>query len=244
MLLEFALNPQRSTLNSYILPNRHVFRVAQPAEAVSLRPRVKILAVEDDAVARAVLRQALRRLGHDVVEAADGEAAWSVLQDEPVRVVVSDWMMPRLDGLELCRRIRGRTKAEYLYFILLTSRDASEENQRSAADAGVDDFLTKPLDLPELWTRLRVAERILKYTTQVRQLEEMMPICSYCKKIRDDQNYWQQIEGYISERTGSDFSHSVCPDCYQRVVIPELEQVKAAMAARHVCAVERKHPAS
>lgn len=180
---------------------------------------VKILAVEDDAVARAVLRQALRRLGHESVEAADGEAAWELLQTEPVRVVVSDWMMPRMDGLDLCRQIRARAGRDYIYFILLTSRDATEENQMVATDAGVDDFLTKPLDLTELWTRLRVAERILKYTTQVRQLEEMLPICSYCKKIRDDQNYWQQLEGYISERTGSDFSHSVCPDCYQRVVI-------------------------
>jgi len=189
---------------------------------------VKILAVEDDAVARAVLRQALRRLGHDVVEAHDGEVAWKLLETEPVRVVVSDWMMPNSDGLELCRKIRGRVGTEYLYFILLTGRDASQENQVAAADAGVDDFLTKPLDVSELWTRLRVAERILRYTTQVRQLEEMLPICSYCKKIRDDQNYWQQLEGYISERTGSDFSHSVCPDCYKRVVIPELEQLKAA----------------
>lgn len=90
----------------------------------------------------------------------------------------------------------------------------------------MDDFLTKPLDLPELWTRLRVAERILRYTTQVRQLEEMLPICSYCKKIRDDQNYWQQLEGYISERTGSDFSHSICPDCHTRVILPQLEQLK------------------
>jgi DNA-binding response OmpR family regulator len=195
---------------------------------------VKILAVEDDAVARAVLRQALRRLGHEVVEAHDGEAAWKMLEAEPVRVVVSDWMMPNSDGLELCRRIRARTGSEYIYFILLTSRDATEENQTAAADAGVDDFLTKPLDLPELWTRLRVAERILRYTTQVRQLEEMLPICSYCKKIRDDQNYWQQLEGYISERTGSDFSHSVCPDCYTRVVIPELEQMKATVAKRTV----------
>lgn len=191
---------------------------------------MRILAVEDDAVSRAVLRQALRRLGHETVEAADGEAAWEALQAEPFRVVVSDWMMPKVDGLELCRRIRQRPDAEYIYFILLTSRDATEQNQREAADAGVDDFLTKPLDLPELWTRLRVAERILKYTTQVRQLEEMLPICSYCKKIRDDQNYWQQIEGYISERTGSDFSHSVCPDCYQRVLVPELEKLKAAQA--------------
>jgi sigma-B regulation protein RsbU (phosphoserine phosphatase) len=188
---------------------------------------LKILTVEDDSVARAVLRQALRRLGHEAVEAADGEAAWEVLQKtEGVRVVVSDWIMPNSDGLELCKRVRGRVGSEYTYFILLTSRDATEENQMAAADAGVDDFLTKPLDFPELWTRLRVAERILRYTTQVRQLEEMLPICSYCKKIRDDQNYWQQIEGYISERTGSDFSHSVCPDCYQRVIVPELTKLK------------------
>ena len=65
-------------------------------------------------------------------------------------------------------------------FAVATSRDATEENQTTAADAGVDDFLTKPLDLPDLWTRLRVAERILRYTTQVRLLEEMLPICSYC----------------------------------------------------------------
>jgi DNA-binding response OmpR family regulator len=203
---------------------------------------VKILAVEDDAVSGAVLRQALRRLGHEVLEVKDGEAAWDLLQREQVRVVVSDWSMPRSDGLELCRRIRARTGSEYIYFILLTSRDATHENQTVAADAGVDDFLTKPLDFTELWTRLRVAARILVYTTQVRQLEEMLPICSYCKKIRDDQNYWQQLEGYISERTGSDFSHSVCPDCYKRVVVPELEQLKAGMVAKpkQPPSVERK----
>jgi DNA-binding response OmpR family regulator len=192
---------------------------------------MKILAVEDDAVARAVLRQALRKLGHEAIEAGDGEEAWELLQKEPVRVIVSDWLMPKLDGLELCRRVRGRARAEYSYFILLTGNDATASNQREAADAGVDDFLTKPLDFDELWTRLRVAERILRYATQVKQLEEMMPICSYCKKIRDDQNYWQQIEGYINERTGSEFSHSVCPDCYQRVVVPELESLKAKTAA-------------
>ena len=207
---------------------------------------MKILAVEDDAVARAVLRKALHRLGHEVVEATDGEAAWEQLEAEPVRVVVSDWIMPRTDGLDLCRRIRARRRQDYIYFILLTSRDADEENSRAAADAGVDDFLTKPLDLAELWTRLRVAERILKYTTQVRQLEELLPICSYCKKIRDDQNYWQQMEGYINERTGSEFRHSICPACYQRVVIPELEKIKASArpepAERAVAASPSKAP--
>jgi len=199
---------------------------------------MKILAVEDDAVARAVLRQALRRLGHEAIEAADGEQALELLQKEPVRVVVSDWLMPKLDGLELCRRVRARPGAEYTYFILLTGNEATADNQREAADAGVDDFLTKPLNLDELWNRLRVAERILRYATQVKELEEMLPICSYCKKIRDDQNYWQQIEGYINERTGSEFSHSVCPDCYQRVVVPELESLKAKAASNP--SVERK----
>jgi sigma-B regulation protein RsbU (phosphoserine phosphatase) len=186
---------------------------------------LKVLAVEDDAVQCRVLVQALKQLDYDVVAATDGENAWKKLQDEPIRLIVSDWMMPGIDGLELCRKIRERPREDYVYFILLTSVDASEANQREAADAGVDDFLTKPLKFNELWMRLRVAGRILGYTRQLQQLEELMPICSYCKKIRDDKNYWQQIEGYINERTGSEFSHSVCPDCYQRVVLPEIEKI-------------------
>jgi CheY-like chemotaxis protein len=189
---------------------------------------LKILAVEDDLVARKILVQALHRLGHDVAEATDGAEALRALQQDPVRVIVSDWLMPEMDGLELCRRIRGRMNAEYTYFILLTSRTADHANQREAIEAGVDDFLTKPLDLQELWMRLRVAERILRYATQVQQLEAFLPICSYCKKVRDDHNYWQQIEAYINQRTGSEFSHSICPDCYQRVIVPELERLKAA----------------
>lgn len=187
---------------------------------------MKILTVEDDLVARKILVQALHRLGYATAEAANGEEALQVIEKEPVRVIVSDWLMPGIDGLELCRRIRFRVNSEYTYFILLTSREADATNQREAIEAGVDDFLTKPLDMQELWMRLRVSERILKFTTQVRQLEAFLPICSYCKKVRDDQNYWQQIEAYINERTGSEFSHSICPDCYQRVIVPELERMK------------------
>jgi DNA-binding response OmpR family regulator len=194
---------------------------------------LNILAVEDDILARKIICRSLRRLGHEVIEAADGEEAWALLQADDIRVVVCDWMMPRLDGLELCRRIRARMGAEYVYFILLTGNSASDDNQRTAAEAGVDDFLTKPLDPQEMWMRLRVAERILRYATQVSQLETFLPICSYCKKIRDDKNYWQQIESYINKRTGTDFSHSVCPDCYQRVIVPELEKLRAATPVPH-----------
>ena len=191
---------------------------------------MKILAVEDDPVARRVLRQALTKLGHEVLEAGDGEEGLDVLAREKVRVIVSDWVMPNLDGLGFCRTVRERPGEDYVYFILLTSLTASTENEREAADAGVDDFLNKPLDVNELWMRLRVAERILQFSTQVRTLEAFLPICSYCKKVREDSNYWTQIESYINTRTGTDFSHSVCPDCYQRVVVPELAKLKADAA--------------
>jgi DNA-binding response OmpR family regulator len=187
---------------------------------------MKVLAVEDDDVSRAVLCRSLERLGHEVIETRDGEEAWQAWLKEKPRVAVSDWLMPKLDGLKLCRRLRAQQGQEYLYFILLTGKGSSGKNRRAAANAGVDDFLTKPINLSELWMRLRVAERILTYTIQVHRLEEMMPMCSYCKKIRDDRNYWQQIESYINERTGTEISHSVCPDCYQRVVLPELARLK------------------
>ncbi len=191
---------------------------------------MKILIAEDDPVARAVLRQALRRLGHETIEAADGAEALQLLAADPVRVIVSDWMMPVLDGLALCRAVRARVGADYVYFILLTGRDASADNQREAIEYGVDDFLTKPLNVQDIWMRLRVAERILRFATQVSQLETFLPICGYCKKVRDDQNYWQQIEAYINERTGTDFSHSICPDCYQRIVVPEMNKLQANAA--------------
>jgi sigma-B regulation protein RsbU (phosphoserine phosphatase) len=194
---------------------------------------LRILTVEDDPVARRVLRQALKKLGHDVIEAEDGVKALDVLARESVRVIVSDWVMPNLDGLEFCKAVRERIDEDYVYFILLTSRTANPDNEREAADAGVDDFLSKPLDVNELWMRLRVAERILQFATQVRTLEAFLPICSYCKKVREDSNYWTQIESYINSRTGTDFSHSVCPDCYARVVLPELEKMKAEAAAEH-----------
>ena len=187
---------------------------------------MKILAVEDDLLARKVLVQALHRLGFEVAEATDGVEALRVLEKEPCRVIVSDWLMPEMDGLEFCRQLRGRVGAEYAYFILLTCRSAVLVFLCVAFVAGEDDFLSKPLDLQELWMRLRVAERILKFTTQVQQLEAFLPICSYCKKVRDDHNYWTQIEAYINQRTGSEFSHSICPDCYNRIIVPEIDKMK------------------
>jgi phosphoserine phosphatase RsbU/P len=184
---------------------------------------MKVLAVEDDPVAKVALEGALAALQLEVVGASDGEEAWELLKGGEIRIVVCDWRMPKLDGLQLCRKVRARQGAEYVYFILLSSVEHTDANQDLALRAGVDDFLTKPVRLQELKVRLYVAQRILRFATQVRQLEAFLPICSYCKKIRDDKNYWDRIESYIGTRTGSEFSHSVCPDCYVRHLVPQLE---------------------
>jgi DNA-binding response OmpR family regulator len=179
---------------------------------------MKILIAEDDPVAMKILRRALETLGHEVVAAATGTEAWEEFDRNPVRLVVSDWYMPGLDGLELCRKIRGRSKTAYTYFILLTSQETGAENYDLASEAGVDDFLTKPLDRPTIRMRLRVAERILSFTSEIRQLKDMIPICSYCRKIRNDENYWQMVETYINEQTGSNFTHGICPTCHEALL--------------------------
>ena len=177
---------------------------------------MKILIAEDDPVAAKVLRLTLEQGGHEVLVVANGAAAWEKILSHPVSVVVSDWMMPELDGLQLCRRIRELLDRDYTYFILLTANHAGRENLTLAMDAGIDDFLQKPLDRDAIWMRLRVAERILAFNRQVRQLGELLPICAYCKKIRDDGTYWKQFESYIQEHTGSNFSHGVCPECFEQ----------------------------
>jgi CheY-like chemotaxis protein len=177
---------------------------------------MKILIAEDDPVSVKILQFTLEHYGHEVVAAASGTEAWEAFDRDPVRVIVSDWMMPGFDGLELCQKVRQRPKTDYTYFILLTAINTGRDNLRKAMDAGIDDFLSKPLDREAIFMRLRVAERILEYATQIRQLKELIPICMYCKRVRDDTDYWDQVETYIHTHTGSQFSHGICPDCFEK----------------------------
>ena len=179
---------------------------------------MKILIAEDDPVSVKILKFTLEHYGHEVIAATSGSEAWEKFDADPVRVIVSDWMMPGLDGLQLCTKVRERAKTDYTYFILLTAINTGRENLRQAMSAGIDDFLTKPLDREAILMRLRVAERILEFTTQIRVLKELIPICMYCKRVRDDSNYWDQVENYIHEHTGSNFSHGICPTCFDKQI--------------------------
>ncbi len=191
---------------------------------------VKILIAEDDPISMRVLKMTLENEGHEVVSAVNGADAWREFIVQPFEVVVSDWMMPEMDGVQLCQKIRSRKRARaYCYFIMLTAR-IGRENHKTAMDAGVDDFLTKPLRPEELILRLRVAKRILQFMREVGELRRLLPICSYCKKVRDDKDYWQGIESYLHAQTGTDFSHSICPDCYESQVKPQLAELEEQLA--------------
>jgi sigma-B regulation protein RsbU (phosphoserine phosphatase) len=173
---------------------------------------MKVLIAEDDTVSSYILAARVRKMGHEVLTAADGKSAWDMFQREHPRLVITDWMMPIMDGLELCRRIRAAEHRAYTYVILLTAL-SGREKYFEGMDAGADDFVTKPLDPDGLQARLRVAERVVNLQHDVTQLEGLLPICSYCKKIRDRGNHWHSLESYVGEKTETAFTSTLCPEC-------------------------------
>lgn len=186
---------------------------------------MKILTADDDESARKILTKALKALGHEVVETRDGHEAWMEYRLHHFNLVISDWMMPKMNGIELTRSIRQEERAKYTYVIMLTSLEG-KGRYLEGMEAGADDFINKPFDKDTLAARLRVAERILNLQAEVTQLEGLLPICSYCKKIKDDENTWQQMESYISKRTEANFSHGICPDCYEKHMVPQLQMLR------------------
>jgi DNA-binding response OmpR family regulator len=185
--------------------------------------RIAVLVVDDDAVSRAQLSALVRAAGYEVRTADHGREAWDALRVARIPVVISDWYMPELDGPELCRRIRARPNEPYVYFILVTARGGKAQ-YLAGMEAGADDFVAKPVDPDELRARLTVAQRILGLRRDLQQLEGLLPICTYCKQIRDDSERWGSLESYIEKRSDAQFSHGICPDCYAKYVQPQLDR--------------------
>ncbi len=121
---------------------------------------MRILVVDDDTSVRRILTAMLEKWSYEVVQASDGEEAWQMLQQQPISFILSDWVMPRLDGVELCRRLRSADLPNYVYVILLTGKDQTED-LITALEAGADDFLTKPVNSKELRVRIKGGERVL-----------------------------------------------------------------------------------
>ncbi len=188
---------------------------------------MRILVAEDDATSRRLLEASLTRDGYQVVPASDGDQAWRILHDEDApRLAILDWMMPEIDGIEICRRLRRESRPSYVYLLLVTTKTRTEDIVRGL-EAGADDYLTKPYDPEELRCRIKSGERILRLEealaakvlelsealSHVKQLQGLLPICMFCKKIRDDSDTWHRLETYIENNSEALFSHSLCEEC-------------------------------
>jgi phosphoserine phosphatase RsbU/P len=191
-----------------------------------------LLIAEDDLVSRRVLEATLQKWGYGVTAVSDGAAAWELLRrDDKPKLAILDWMMPGMDGVTLCRLVRQLPHGRTSYLILLTAK-SEKENRVAGLEAGADDYVAKPFDRAELRARVQVgarmvglqqslAERVAELEQalgKVKQLQGLLPICSYCKRIRDDRNYWQQLEEYVGTHSGARFSHGICPTCYENLV--------------------------
>ena len=202
---------------------------------------MKILIAEDDTVSRKLLQANLKKWEYEIAAACDGREAWEILEKEnSPRLAILDWMMPEIDGVELCKMIRRLENRPYIYIILLTAKKQHEDIV-SGLDCGADDYVTKPFDPDELKSRIRSGIRILQLESalsekitelqealdHVKTLQGLLPICMYCKKIRDDSNVWKNIEIYIEEHSDVMFSHSLCQECKAKYYPDFVDQEKS-----------------
>lgn len=194
--------------------------------------RYKILAVDDEAANLQVISSVLKD-EYDVLTALNGHDAISQLKEHKPDLILLDVMMPEIDGFDVCKIIKANPAFVDIPIIFLTAMD-THEGARQGLEIGAIDYLTKPLELDLLKLRVRnhiesrkrselVKEQrdllarqkveLEAALARVKKLEGIIPICAYCKKIRDDEKSWHQLETYISEHSEAIFSHGICPDC-------------------------------
>ena len=198
---------------------------------------MRILIVDDDLSTRSTLASILIKCGHDVEMVSSGEEAWTVIsQPDAPRLILLDWLMPGMNGLDLLKRIRSMDGDNPFYIIMLTVKD-NKEDIVEGLDCGTDDYITKPFYPEELRARINAGQRIIEMQSRlmsqandlrnsldhIKTLQGILPICSFCKKVRNDKNYWHQLEDYISTHTEAMVTHSICPEC-MKIHYPEIHQ--------------------
>ncbi|MDD3534809.1 MAG: response regulator [Candidatus Cloacimonetes bacterium] len=205
-----------------------------PNEAIK---KMTIYVLDDDAINLKLIKTVLNQAGFtNQTLFTNGKEMMEVIGLNPPDLLLLDIMMPGVSGYDVLEWIKQDSTLSYIPVIMITaaSLDDNMEPLARSFELGAMDFISKPFSNLELVQRVKSALRLEKQrqeleaaATQIRSLEKLLPICSYCKKIRSDNNYWQEVEGYISEHTDTIFSHSICPDCYETKVKPEMEKLKS-----------------
>ena len=201
---------------------------------------MRVLIAEDDQISRYMLQATLTKWGYEVMVVEDGvRALGMILAEDSPQLIILDWMMPGMDGVQVCQQARQAQPAKFRYLILLTAK-GEKDDIVAGLEAGADDYITKPFVREELLARIKVGLRLIEAQnsladrvadlqaalSQVKQLQGILPMCAHCKKIRNDRDYWQQLDTYISDHSNVQVSHSICPDCFERTIRQGFEDLE------------------
>jgi DNA-binding response OmpR family regulator len=192
---------------------------------------MRILVAEDTQTLRALLDKLLTGWGHEVVCVEDGQAALEALQQPGAPpLAILDWIMPKLDGAEVCRLLREQQDVEQTTYLILLTSKKSTSDVVDGLQAGADDFLSKPVNWDELHARINVGCRVIALqkalAERVKQLEAalaelktlrgLIKICMHCHRILTDETSWQKLETYIEIHSEATFTHGICPVCFEK----------------------------
>lgn len=199
--------------------------------------RAYILIAEDDPASRHILTKLLTTQGYEVAHADNGAEALDKARQRPPDLLICDWMMPAMDGPTVVRELRTLPDMRALYIIMLTAK-VEPQDTIDALDIGADDYIPKPFDPGILLARIRAGLRVAELEAElaarnerleqtVRDLEKalaevhtlrgLLPMCAWCRKVRNDNQYWLTLEEYVKQHAEVDFTHGICPECRQKL---------------------------
>lgn len=198
--------------------------------------QMKIWAVDDDQTNLKLMGAILQQSGFSQISYfSSGEAVLAELEQACPDLILLDIMMPGIGGFEVLTFLQSSPRHNHIPVIVITAVPMQDDMEplRKSFELGAIDYICKPFTTVELEMRVKSTLRLEKQrqeleaaVSKIRSLEKLLPICSYCKKVRSDKNYWQEVEVYISEHTDTLFSHSICPSCYEVHVKPQLTGLK------------------
>ncbi|MBI2945399.1 MAG: response regulator transcription factor [Candidatus Wallbacteria bacterium] len=193
---------------------------------------MRVLIAEDERSVLSYLEGLVREWGYEVEGYENGQQAFDALagQDGP-KLLLLDWMLPGLTAIDITQKLRA-VETDVPHYVIIITVLGGQEKLAEAFAVGVNDFIAKPFGMLELQARLEGGARTIqlqeKLVARARELQDalsnvktlrgLLPICSYCKSVRDDKNYWQQVEKYLAAHAEVRFTHGICPECLSRVV--------------------------
>ncbi|MCP4155788.1 MAG: response regulator [bacterium] len=178
--------------------------------------QTKILIVDDNPQYIYAFESILRKSEYKTMSAKNGGQAIEFAKKENPDLILLDIMMPEMDGYEVCKRLKKDEATVDIPVIFITVKTEVEDILKGF-ECGAVDYVTKPFNAAELLARIKTHIELKKAREEIKSLRGILPICARCKKIRDDNGYWKQVEVYVEKHSDATFSHSICPECFKKL---------------------------